>query len=219
MQLQEVERTQVATDLGENISQMLGYTLIRCQKLAAGLPAGGNGFREEVIEFAQLLRTTAEQVSRISADLRPHGLEILGLVPALRALVAEATDRMVLPIEVSFAKMSTRLSARSEVAIYRVLQEALRNVEKHAQASRVAVTLARHGAVVQLAIMDDGVGFDAGAQEYEGMQAGRFGLMSMRERARAVGGSLTVKSSTSGGTDIRLAVLVPAEEFAITPPI
>ncbi len=216
MQVQETERTQVATELGENISQLLSCTLIRCQALAGGLPASASGFREEVIEFAQLLRTTAEEVNRISADLRPHGLEILGLASALRGVVAEFAERMGLSIKVNFAKMTTRLPARAELALYRVLQEALRNVEQHAKARHVTVTLARRGAVVQLAIRDDGVGFDASAQQGHGMQAGRFGLLSMRERARAVSGSLNVKSTTSGGTEIRLNVPVISEESAST---
>ena len=164
------------------------------------------GFRKEVGEFAGLLRTTANDVQRISTDLKPHGLEILGLVSALRAVVAEFAERMGISIEVSCDTKIARLPGRTELAIYRVLQEALRNVEQHARARHVTVTLKRRGAVVQLTIQDDGIGFDASDRLAKGMQEGRFGLLSMRERANAVGGVLKVNSTSSAGTQVRLNV-------------
>jgi signal transduction histidine kinase len=206
MQLQETERLQMATDLGDNITQLLCFLHVRCQLLADRLPVYEGGLRLEAIEFANLLRTTANEVHRISTDLRPHGLEILGLVSALRGVAAEFAERMGVSIKVNCARMTARLPAGRELALYRVLQEALRNVEKHAQARHVTVTLRRRGPVVQLAIKDDGVGFDTSVQQAKGMQEGRFGLLSMRERATAVGGSLKVKSTTSAGTEVRLTV-------------
>jgi signal transduction histidine kinase len=206
MQLQETERLQIANDLGENIAQLLCSILVRCQLLTDRLPVSESGFRKDADEFVKLLRTTAEEVQRISTDLRPHGLEILGLIPALRGVVAEFAERMGVAIQVNCAKMSARLPAGVELAIYRVLQAALRNVEKHAQARHVTVTLSRRGPVVRLAIKDDGIGFDASDQRAKAVHAGRFGLLSMRERATAVGGSLDVKSRASAGTEVRLNV-------------
>jgi PAS domain S-box-containing protein len=206
MQAQEIERQRMATDLGDNIAQLLCSILVRCQLLADRLPAYETAFRAETVEFAKLLRTTANEVHRISTDLRPHGLEILGLVSAMRGVAAEFAERMGVSIEVKCAKMTARLPAGTELALYRILQEALRNVERHAQARHVTVTLNCLGSLVQLTIQDDGIGFDTGDQQANGMRKGRFGLLSMRERASAVGGSLNVNSGSSAGTEVRLSV-------------
>ena len=209
MKLQETERVQVATDLGDNIAQLLCTILVRCQLLADRLPAHETGFRKEILEFAKLLRTTADEVNRISTDLRPHGLEILGLASALRGVAAEVAQRTGVSIEVNCDKMTASLPAQAELALYRVLQETLRNVEKHAQARHVIVTLKSRGAAVQLTIQDDGIGFDTTEPFAQGLQAGRIGLLSMRERANAVGGVLEVKSTISRGTEVRLKVSSP----------
>lgn len=206
MRLQESERQQMATDLGENISQLLSFTLMRCLAMLDRLPMAEVGLREDALEFAALLRTAAADVSRITLDLKPHGLEILGLVPALRAVVAEYAERLGLPIQVRLARLTSRLPASVELALYRVLQEALRNVERHAHAGHVSVTLRRRGALVQLSIKDDGTGFDANAPQASRIQDGRFGLLSMRERAIAAGGTLVLHSTALRGTEVCLSV-------------
>jgi signal transduction histidine kinase len=206
MQMQETERLQVATELGDNIAQLLCSILVRCQLLADRVPAHERGLKDEASEFAKLLRTTASEVHRMSGDLRPHGLEILGLVQALRSVVTEFADRMGVPIEVNCAKMTDRLPPAAEMALYRVLQEALRNVEQHSGASHVSVALRKRGSVVQLEVRDDGVGFDTSDQLAKGIQAGQFGLLSMRERAMALGGTLTVKSTAPAGTQVHFKV-------------
>jgi two-component system NarL family sensor kinase len=97
----------------------------------------------------------------------------------------------------------------TKLVVYRILQEALRNVEQHAMARIVRVTLRRRGSAIQLAIKDDGIGFDAPALEAGASQVGGFGLLSMDERARSVGGSVKLKSSSSRGTEILLSVPLP----------
>src|SRR5688572_21862680 len=96
---------------------------------------------------------------------------------------------------------NARLLPQAELVIYRVLQEALRNVEQHACARHVSVSLSCRASIVQLAIKDDGIGFDPSDP-----QTARFGLLVMRERASAVGGSLAVKSRVKTGTEVRLRV-------------
>jgi signal transduction histidine kinase len=206
MQVQEAERRQIAAELGDNIAQLLCTILARCQLLAEGLPAHENAFREQATEFATLLRTTTSEVHRISTDLRPHGLEILGLASALRGVAAEFAERMGVPIEVHCTKLTARLTGGAEMALYRVLHEALSNVEQHAQARHVSVNLKRRGPAVQLAIKDDGIGFDVSEPQANELRAGRFGLLSMHERARAVNGSVNVKSTVSVGTEVLMSV-------------
>jgi len=209
MRMQELERQQIAADLGDNLTQLLCATLARCESLAARLPAHEHAFREQAAEFAALLRTTTSEVQRISTDLRPHGLEVLGLESALREMAAEFAERMSLSIEVRCAKLDVRLPADAELALYRVLQEALRNVERHAHAKHVEVSLMRRGPAVRLAVKDDGVGFDV-----DGARVGRFGLLSMRERAAAAGGALKLNSTSSAGTEVVLTVPLPPKRPA-----
>jgi signal transduction histidine kinase len=106
---------------------------------------------------------------------------------------------------------------------YRVLQDALRNVEQHAQARHVTVNLMRRSTIAQLVVKDDGIGFDTNDQRAKELQEGRLGLLSMRERAIGVGGSLSVKSTPSAGTEVRLCVPLsskcpPAARGAEDPP-
>jgi len=209
MQLQESERRQIAADLGDNITQLLCTILARCQLLAGRLPAYELVFREEVAEFAGLLRSTTSEVHRISTNLSPHGLEILGLSSALHGVATEFSERTGVPIEVRCTKLPARLPPATELTLYRVLQEALLNVEQHARARHVRVGLKRRGELVQLAIRDDGIGFDANGQQAHELQTGGFGLLSMRERANALGGSLKLKSASSVGTEILLSVPLP----------
>jgi PAS domain S-box-containing protein len=209
MQMQENERRQIATDLGDNITQLLCAILARCQMLADKLPAHERGFRGEVVEFATLLRATTAEVHRISTELRPHGLEILGLASAMRGVAAEFSERMGVPIEVRCAKLTLAIPSAAELALYRVLQEALRNVEQHARARHVSVTLKPRGSFLELSIKDDGVGFDVDGLQNRGLQVGGFGLLSMRERANAVGGTLKLRSASSFGTEILFRIPRP----------
>lgn len=204
MRLQEQERRQIASDLGDHLSQLLCAALARCESLAERLPAKEHGFRDQAAEFAALLRTTAAEVHRISSELRPHGLEVLGLEPALRGMAAEFAERLCLPVEVRCAKLDARLPAEAELVLFRVLQEALRNVEQHAHARHVEVSLLRRGPAVRLAVKDDGVGFDVA-----GARVGHFGLLGMFERAATAGGSLRLNSTRSTGTEVVLTVPLP----------
>jgi len=103
-------------------------------------------------------------------------------------------------------KLTTRLPADTELALYRILQEALKNVEKHAHARQVTVQLTKLGNIVQLTIHDDGMGFDPDHQPVRRKGKGGFGLLGMRERAAYVGGILKVKSIRRAGTKIEVRI-------------
>jgi signal transduction histidine kinase len=107
-------------------------------------------------------------------------------------------------------RLTARLPADTEMAIYRILQEALRNVEKHAKARRVTVRLSQQGAFVQLVINDDGIGFDPSRPPAARKDRGGLGLLSMRERASYVGGTLKVKSLFRAGTEIEVRIPMKA---------
>jgi two-component system sensor histidine kinase UhpB len=145
------------------------------------------------------------EVRRIARELRPEMLEHLGLVSALTELSRKFADQSGLRIERRFAETLPPLSDDAELAVYRIAQESLTNVARHAHASRIDVTLEPGPGSVVLRVVDDGRGIDETAT-----LNGNGGLRGMRERAVLVGGALAVKRGHDGGVEVRLEV--PAEK-------
>lgn len=144
----------------------------------------------------------------LARGLRPVLLEELGLVPALERLCEDFERAHGIAVAWSCeAPAIPRLDATSETALYRIAQEALANVSRHAGAKRVDLVLGRDHASITLEIRDDGRGFDADATKGSAQRRNGFGLGSMRERARGIGGELAVRRRAEGGTLI--AVRVP----------
>lgn len=214
MLMQESERQQVATRLGDNVAQLLCSLLLRFQALADRIPENDGGLRGEALGFADSLRRTADEVRGISSGLRPQGLQILGLASELRDVAAECAGRLGVPIQVTLPKAIAHLDGNTEMTLFRTLQDALRNVEQHARARNVRVTLKLRDPNAVLTIQDDGVGFDVSDDPAIALQAGHFGLLLMRERAAAAGGSLTIRSASGAGTQVRLSVPLSQEPSA-----
>jgi PAS domain S-box-containing protein len=207
VQVQEAERASVALELHDNITQLLIAVLFSSQALADKLSDRDGPAKREAVKLRALLGQTAEEVERISRHLRPSILDQLGLFAVLRATTTEFAARTGVAVKLAGVPLDTPLPADTELALYRILQEALKNVEKHSRARHVTVTLRSPGAVVQLVINDDGIGFDAKHHAARRKGQGVLGLAGMRERAAYVGGTLTVKSGLRAGTEIE--VLVP----------
>ena len=207
VQVQEAERGRVALELHGHITQLLCAVLVRSQTLADKLPAGDGLARKEAIKLREMLGQAASEVERISRHLRPSVLDELGLVAVLRDTSTEFAKRMGVALELECVKLTARLPADVELTFYRILQEALRNVEQHARARHVSVRLTKQGGGVQLVIQDDGIGFDP-KKNYPTTQNGKggLGLLSMRERASYVGGVLNIKSTPGKGTTIQAEI-------------
>jgi PAS domain S-box-containing protein len=213
VQVQEAERGRVALELHDNITQHLCAVLARWQSLANKLPAGEKASRGEVVKLSEMLGQTVEEVQRIARNLRPSVLDELGLVPALRATCREFTDRTGVSLKLACKPLTARLPAEGELALYRILQKALENVEKHARARHVTVCL-RQRAFVQLTINDDGIGFDPDHHAARRKGKGGLGLLSMRERATYVGGDFKIKSVRGAGTKIEVLIPLPPGALA-----
>jgi PAS domain S-box-containing protein len=211
VQAQEVERGRVALELHDTITQPLCAILLRCQALADKLPAGDAPAKGEAMKLREVLGQTAEEVERISRDLRPSVLEHLGLVEVLRGTSTEFAKRTGVSLKLSCVELTTRLPADIELTLYRILQEALKNVGKHARARHVTVHLTKPGDAVQLTIKDDGVGFYPDHHPARRKEKSGLGLLSMRERASYVGGALKVKSVRRGGTEIEIRLPLPPD--------
>ena len=208
VQVQEAERGRVANELRVNITQLLYVILGRCQALAEKLPVGDSSACGDTTKINEMVSRTAEEVERIWRSLWSHELDKLGLVPALEMANAEFVKRTGVALQMDCSALDERLPAEAELVLYRILQKALNNVERHACARHVTVHLTKLDGSIQLTIKDDGIGFDpdhaANGKEGEGL-----GLLRMRERATSVGGALRVKSTPRAGTEIEVHIPLP----------
>ncbi len=206
VQAQEAERGRVALELHDGITQMLCALIVHSQALVNKLAPRDAAAKTEALKLRVLAGKTVEEVERISHHLRPSVLDQLGLVAALRDTSTEFAKRTGVTVKLACVELAARLPAATELTLYRILQEALRNVEKHARARRVTVSLTQPDACVQLTIQDDGTGFDPAQHPARRNRKGGFGLLGMRERAAGVGGTHQVKSSPRAGTEIVVRV-------------
>lgn len=206
---QEEERLRLARELHDEAAQALTSLLVRLRLLErAQAPTEAQA---RVKELRELTAAALEDVRRVALDLRPTILDDLGLGPALEWRVDEFNKEGSTRGSVSIRGMDCRLPRETELALYRLGQEALSNVHRHARASTVQVLLERTGAVVTLEVSDDGVGFDPHHLHGDAVRddVGRgMGLLGMRERIAIIGGQLSIESAPGLGATIRARVPV-----------
>lgn len=200
VEAQERERRRLAIELHDETGQSLAAVLMGLRRLEestdpATVRATVDELRETVVNAVQELRALA-------VELRPKALDDFGLSPALERLIDTYSRRTGLTVDSHLAGLEPRLPEPVESALYRIVQEALTNIAKHAGASTVSIVTRRDEGRIVLIVEDNGTGFDAAAP------AGGLGLVSMRERAELLGGSLRVESGTEQGTT--LVIEVPA---------
>ncbi len=203
---QEEERKRIAREAHDETAQILVALSRRLEALAAdeGLP---QGFLDRLEGVRRLATNALQSVRRFSRDLRPPVLDDLGLVPAVEGLVAALREEGIdAQLEVDGAPR--RLEAEEELCLFRIAQEALNNVRRHAQASRVALRLGFYPACVRMSIQDDGRGFEAPDSVVELARSGKLGLIGMHERARILGGTLRIDSRPGQGTTLTVEVPV-----------
>jgi len=215
---QEEERGRVARELHDEANQILA-ALMTTVDTADALHASDSAhpaLRETLARLRKLADTALGDLQRIATELRPPALDEFGLLPALTRHVRDRVEGTCLRADVQIEGRRRRLPQAVELALYRIAQEALANVQKHAGAGCVHVRLRFLPDAVRLDVSDDGVGFDAavaaeadGGDGRGGGGAGGLGLPGMRERASIVGGDVEVSSSPGGGT--RVSARIPLE--------
>ena len=206
---QEDERRRVSRDLHDSIGQLLAALPIayRAVKEAGDLPAAAAA---RLSEAQHLADTVSREVHALAVRLRPTALDDLGLGAALELLVAEWSARAGVPADFQAAELDPgRLPPEVETTVYRVVQEALTNVAKHAGAGRASVVIARSPGHVSAVVEDDGSGFDPAA-----VPRGRLGLVGMRERAAVIGGELEIESGPGKGTVVLIRIPTLGESGA-----
>lgn len=203
---QEEERKRIARELHDEASQSLVVIRRRLADLTEGL--GGHPVATELGELADLAGQTVAGIRRFSRDLRPPTLDELGVSSALAQQVNLFRDRSAAAAEFRVVGPSRRLPTETELALFRIGQAALHNVELHAAADEVEIELAFEPGGVRLSVTDDGCGFEVPQNLHELPRVGKLGLVGMHERAELVGGALQLTSRPGAGT--RVDVQVPA---------
>ncbi len=207
---QEEERKRVARELHDEIGQ-------RFTSLAVGLRAletmdDVEGVRRCAAELRALAAAAVEDVKHLSAWLRPSVLDDMGLGPALERFVRQFTAKFGLGVELRLEWLECRLPPEVETALYRIVQEAVTNAGRHARAQRVHVLVRREDGMAVVAVRDDGIGFDPQRvcdSRYASAEC-CLGLMGMRERARMLGGDVSIDSKKGEGTTVRAWIPVPS---------
>jgi two-component system sensor histidine kinase UhpB len=198
LEVQEQERRDIARGLHDEIGQSL--TLIKI-KLQMALRRGGND-KVQTEECVEITSQTIEQVRTMSLNLRPPVLDDLGLAAALQWALDRQEGATGWEIEFASDPLPARLAMETETACFRVAQEALTNAARHAQAKKIAVHLRITGEHLELAVQDDGCGFDQEAVRHRPADRSSLGLISMKERAALAGGSLNIQSTIGKGTTV-----------------
>lgn len=199
---QEEERRRIARELHDDPAQSLTALLVLLKMLQDRQPQVNGKLLRELIE---LTSGTLETLRAIAQELRPPALDDLGLPAALEGLASHYRQRFNLPVQVTVRGQRQRLDAETELALYRIAQEALTNVAKHAQAKQASIQLTFKNESVTLCIEDDGIGFDLREAIGRGL-----GLFSMRERAQLVHGDFEIQSAPAIGTRIRVEIPITA---------
>src|SRR5688572_16297329 len=196
LMVQEAERQRIARELHDEVGQTLTGVILQIEGLAGNIP---DELRGQLDELRETARHGTEEVRRIARRLRPEALEDLGLGSALAALAASIGEQAQLRIDRRL-EPGLPLSQEQELVVYRIAQEALTNVARHADATEVQLHLERTDGRAILTVRDDGGGLPPGA--FRSSQ----GIRGMRERAMLIGAQLTIGEPATGGTEVRLSV-------------
>ena len=202
---QEEERGRVARELHDGISQILVGVRYALDSARRRLDKGNGDAETPLKQGIDNLGTAISEVRRISRDLRPGALDDLGLGPALKALVEDFAQRTGVEVEFNTAVFRNRLDQDAKIALYRIAQEALTNIERHAAASKVGMDLRGHKRGATLRISDNGIGLDRTRRQ----RATGIGLRNMQERVEQLDGQLRILSGASGTSGTVIEVSVP----------
>ena len=206
MNVQETERRQIAHDLHDEIGQSLTAMKLGLREADSGLKLGPTA--SLLTDSLSILDGIIQQVRNLALDLRPSLLDELGLVPALKWHIKRQGERAGWETEYSVHEVNSHLPPDVSITCFRIVQEALTNVARYAEATHVRVTLERQGDRLVLTVEDNGKGFDVVKAKTRARTGISIGLLGMEERARLVGGEMTITSSPKTGTRVTASIPV-----------
>jgi signal transduction histidine kinase len=203
---QEEERKRIARDLHDDTTQSLIAIGQRIELARERVAEDPQGAIQQLSELRKMITHTINSVRQFSRDLRPTALEDLGLVPALQYLVNELAQQDTIEVSLNVDGTPEGLPTDMEVTIYRIVQEALTNVRKHARASRAQVQAQFLARQVVVTIRDNGIGFTMPEEATDLVNEGSLGLMGLKERAQLFGGQVTIASQPGQGTTVQVTL-------------
>lgn len=208
---QEEERKRVAREIHDGPAQSMANVVLRveiCEKLLEKRP---DEVRNELAGLKDIVRKSLQDVRKIIFDLRPMVLDDLGLIPALKRYISEVQEKNSLLVDFRVFGSQERMSGILEIAIFRVIQEALNNVIKHSGARMVDISLEQVPGQVNLRIKDDGCGFNAD-EALSGSNKDNYGLIGIRERIQLLEGSFKLITAPGKGTDLKVKIPLKSPE-------
>lgn len=211
---QEEERRRVARDIHDGPAQAIANIVFRAEVCERLIDTDTERAKAELKALRGHIRSTLAEIRRIIFDLRPMAIDDLGLVPALRGILDVVHEQYGLATEILVVGEERRTEDHVEIGIFRVAQEAINNIVKHARATSIRVRVEFAPAAVTVIVEDDGQGFDESTVE---PAAGHFGLLGMRERIQLLDGNLTVKSRKGQGTKVLISAPIPKPAGVLSP--
>jgi signal transduction histidine kinase/integral membrane sensor domain MASE1 len=203
---QEEERSRIARELHDDLSQRMALLQISVDQFEQDATDFSSKARQELHKISEIAAEVSSNIHDLAHRLHPSRLNVLGLVPSLTSFCREFSESHHLRVYFAHDHIPNQIPKDVTLCLFRIVQEALRNVVKHSGAPEVNVELSGLGDRIDLCVSDSGVGFDPGSEKGRG----GLGLLSMSERLRFIGGDLTVESEPSHGTRIRVRVPLPA---------
>lgn len=211
LSVQEEERKRISRELHDVVAQALSGINLQLTLLRKRSMAGARDLRNKIDAAQSRVREAVELVHRFARDLRPTVLDDLGLLPAVRSQLKLVAAETGLQVKLSSSAGVEDLGLEDRTVLYRIFQQSLNNIVRHAKATRVVVRISRRAGAILMVIEDDGQGF----KPHRGTQADKashLGLLGMRERAEMVGGTFSVASEAGKAT--RIEVMLPARSEA-----
>ena len=199
---QEEERKRISRELHDSTTQNLIALLRQLENFINERKELPPKDKDALQSYYEQIKYILQDLRRFSRDLRPFVLDDLGLIPALEWAIAGMITEYGLDVSLKVTGNKQRLSRESELLLFRIVQEALRNISKHAQASKAEVDVEFHENKVGIIVRDNGKGFKLPDQLGTLPQMGKLGLAGMQERVQLLGGSLKIKSELGKGTTI-----------------
>lgn len=209
IQAQEEERRRISRELHDGPAQNLANIVMRLELMERLWDRDRERVRRDLADLKETVRQNLGDIRRVIFDLRPMALDDLGLVPAIKRYLADYAQKYEMEIDFLFFGEERRLDLAREVAVFRLIQEAITNVRKHSGTNRAQVKLGIAPEKVTVVVKDEGCGFDVDAVRQGKRES--FGLLGMQERVGLFGGSFKVKSAPGQGTQVMIEVPLEKE--------
>jgi two-component system sensor histidine kinase UhpB len=204
---QEDERRAIAQSLHDDTGQALSMLIIHLDRIDERIQPDQKELKKKVADARELASNSLTELRRILSGLRPAILDDLGLVPAIRWYARTTLEGVGVNVVVKAPSIPLSLSPAIKTTLFRIVQEAVNNVVRHADARSVTIVLGLNGGIVQLRVEDDGRGFNPGNASRDAVELQKLGLLGIRERAELLGGEVQIESAPEKGT--RLQVSIP----------